>query len=151
MIEVQGHDLWYFDQIPGHLDPDILVFVKAQTAHFWRDEALCQSLTHILRKLIEDFESWAPIWTSLIMCQFQGQIHDVVFLVIFENGPYLQQYLDGLILDIGLSIIKELIEQPEDLFGCLVLLLLSTFFLDQLHYGYELVKKSDLDTVIFLH
>ena len=83
------------------------------------------------------------------MCKPQCQSHDMVLVVILNDSSNIQKNFDSSISYSLRSIIQELIQHLEDLFGSHLLLRLGALLLNELDQGDELVEQGYFDVAAF--
>ena len=83
------------------------------------------------------------------MCEPQSQSHDMVLVVILNNGSNIQKNFNSSISYSLRSVIEELVQHLEDFFGCHLLLRLGALLLNKLDQGDELVEEGYFDVAAF--
>ena len=137
--ELKGYNLTDIDKVFRNSNTHLDVFVHTETFDLGHDEALAQSLTHILSEFVEDLQGGYFVHVVLVVGQPQSQFHDMFLVIVLHNGPDIQKNINGLIFDLFIFVIKKLIKHPEDLTCSLVLLSLCTLLLHKLDKWDELV------------
>ena len=146
MLEkVKRYNLANIYQISCYCNTNLNVFIHSKTLNLWNNEALTKCLTHILGKLIQDLQSWDFVHVVSIVCQFKGQFHNVFFIIILDNSSDVKQNIDGLILDLFILVVEQLVKHSENFIGSFILLDLRAFFLHKLDQWDKLVEKSYLN------
>lgn len=147
--EIKGDNFADVDQIPSDCNTDLNVLIHAQTLDFWNDEALTESLAHILCKFIEDLQSGDFVHVVLVVCQLERQLHDVFLVVILNHCANVQQNINGFVFDLLVFIVKQLIQHSEDLVSSLVLFDLGALLLDQLDQRNKLIQQCNFNFALF--
>lgn len=78
------------------------------------------------------------------MRQPQGQLHNMLLVIVLYVITDVEENVDGLILYCLVVVVQQLIEHPENLVGRLILLDLRALFLHELDQGDKLVEESNL-------
>ena len=138
--ELKGYDFTDVYQVSRYSNTHLHLFIHSQTFDLRNDKAFHNSLTHILCKLIKDFQGRHLVHVVLVVGQSKSQLHDMLLVIILHDRSNVQKNIDGLILNLLVLVIKQLVKHPENLGRSFILLALSAFLLHELDQGNKLVQ-----------